>query len=65
MMATFIAQRIIAQADISLEAGQAKYRAYFVKTKLYASYQDEVNSILETTDSAKYPSGYGECIVTA
>ena len=55
-MATFIAQRIMEQADISIEKGQAKYRAYFVNTKIYAKYQADVNAILET-------DGYGECIV--
>lgn len=34
-MTTFIARRIIEEADKSIEAGQKKYRAYFVKTRLY------------------------------
>ena len=34
-MSTFIATMIMKQADISLEKGQAKYRAYFVNTTLY------------------------------
>ena len=34
-MTTFIARRIMEQADKNLEAGQNKYRAYFVKVKIY------------------------------
>ena len=34
-MTTFIASRIMEEADKSIEAGQKKYRAYFVKTRLY------------------------------
>ena len=56
-MSTFIAQQIMKQADISTEKGQAKYRAYFIKTYLYLSWKDEVDSILEV-------DGYEECIVT-
>lgn len=58
MMATFIAQRIIAAANISLTNGQAKYRAYFVNTSLYLDYQGAVNNLLETTFTAQYPDGY-------
>ena len=36
-MSTFIAQAIIKEANFNLERGQAKYRAYFIKTKIYAS----------------------------
>ena len=56
-MSSFISQQIIKQAKISTEKGQAKYRAYFVKTPLYLSWKDEVDSILEI-------EGYEECIVT-
>lgn len=56
-MSTFIANMIMKQADISLENGQAKYRAYFINTSLYAKYQPAVDDIL----TAK---GYAECIVT-
>lgn len=56
-MATFIAQQIIQQAKINIEKGQAKYRAYFVKTHIYKNYQADVDTIL-TTD------GYEDCIVT-
>ncbi len=58
MMSIFIANRIIQQADISLEAGQEKYRQYFTRTNLYLRYKAEVDVIL-TTD------GYGECVVSA
>lgn len=56
-MSTFIAQQIMKQADISTEKGQAKYRAYFVKTTIYKKWQTEAESILTT-------EGYEECIVT-
>lgn len=56
-MATFIAQMVMKQADISTEAGQTKYKAYFVNTKLYTKWQADVNAILEA-------EGYGDCIVT-
>lgn len=65
MMTTFIAQRIMLAANTSLENGQAKYRAYFVNTTLYQTWQAEVNMILETTFTDQYPNGYGACIVTA
>jgi len=57
MMSTFIAKMIMKQADDSTEAGQKKYRAYFINTKLYAKWKDEVDTIL-TTD------GYESVIVT-
>ena len=59
-METFMATRIEEARDISLEKGQAKYRAYFVRksaARLYVRYQDNVNVILET-------DGYEDCIVT-
>ena len=56
-MATFIAQMIEKQANISIEKGQEKYRAYFINTKLYVKWQADVDTIL-TTD------GYADCIVT-
>lgn len=52
-MVTFIAQKIEEARDISLEKGQAKYRAYFIRKsakKLYGRYQEDVDTIL-TTDS--------------
>lgn len=57
-MSTFIAKRIMEQADKSVEAGQNKYRAYFVKIKIYERWRNDVESILVT-------DGYDECIVSA
>ncbi|WP_292216415.1 hypothetical protein [Butyrivibrio sp.] len=56
-MVAFIARMIKKQADISLEKGQAKYAAYFVKTRLYEDYRADVNAIL-TVD------GYEDVILT-
>lgn len=56
-MSTFIAKQIMKQADKSIDFGRAKYRAYFVKTKLYLNWKDEVDTILST-------DGYENCIVT-
>lgn len=56
-MSSFIAQQIIKQAKVSTEKGQAKYRAYFIKTHLYLDWKEEVDTILEV-------EGYEECIVT-
>jgi len=55
-MSAFIALQIMKQADISLEDGQAKYRGYFLTTKLYAKYKADCDTIL-TTD------GYLDVIV--
>ena len=55
-MTTFIASRIMEEADRSIEAGQKKYRAYFVKTRLYKRWKDNVDTILKT-------DGYDEVIV--
>lgn len=46
-MTTFIARMIMKEADKS-EAGQKKYRAYFVKTKLYKNWKEDVDTILIT-----------------
>lgn len=54
-MTTFIARRI-EEAEKSVEAGQKKYRAYFVKTRLYKRWKDDVDTILKT-------DGYDEVIV--
>ena len=56
-MVTFIAKMIKRQADISVEKGIAKYKAYFVKTRLYAEYRDDVDTILRT-------DGYDEVIIS-
>ena len=55
-METFIASRIIEEAEKSVEAGQKKYHAYFVKTRLYKRWKDNVDTILKT-------DGYDEVIV--
>lgn len=44
-------------AGISIEKGQDKYRAYFVRTPLYLKWKPEVDAILDA-------EGYGECIVS-
>ena len=54
-MTTFIASRIIEEAEKSVGAGQKKYRAYF-RTRLYKKWKDEVDTILKT-------DGYDEVIV--
>ena len=54
-MVTFMASRIIEEAEKSVEAGQKKYRAYF-RTRLYKKWKDEVDTILKT-------DGYDEIIV--
>lgn len=56
-MINFIAGRIELARETSLEAGQTKYRAYFVNTSLYLSYKAEVDAIL-------IQDGYSDCIVT-
>lgn len=56
-MREFITEMIKEAAKDSLASGQAKYRAYFIKTKLYAKYKDDVDAIL-TVD------GCADCIVT-
>jgi hypothetical protein len=56
-MSTFIARMIESQFDKSEEAGQAKYKAYFITTQLYAKWKTEVDTILNT-------DGYEDAIVT-
>ena len=56
-MSTFMAGRIELAKETSLDAGQDKYRAYFVNTLIYAKYKADADTIL-TTD------GDGDCIVT-
>lgn len=55
-MAAFISKMIIRQAKISIEKGVAKYKAYFVSTRLYEEYRADVDTILQT-------EGYEDCIV--
>ena len=56
-MAPFIALMIMQSADRSLEAGQDKYRAYFINTKIYERFRSDAEAILQA-------EGYGDCIVT-
>jgi hypothetical protein len=56
-MVTFISGRIELARESSLEEGQAKYRAYFVNTKLYLKYKPDVDAIL-------IQDNYGDCIVS-
>lgn len=56
-METFISERIEEATKQSIEKGKTKYRAYFVKTKRYKKWQEDVNSILEL-------DGYADAIVT-
>ena len=59
-MAPFIATMVKeARDEGGVEAGRAKYCAYFkgkTRQKLYGKYEDLVDTILET-------DGYGDCIV--
>ena len=45
-MSRFIATVIEKAADVSLEKGQEKYRAYFIKTSLYTPYKKDVDTLL-------------------
>lgn len=57
-MVTFIARMIKEQKENKgLEAGQNKYRAYFVKVKIYEKYRKDVEEILIV-------DGCEDCIVT-
>ena len=55
-MVEFIASRIEMQAEISTTNGIKKYKAYFVNTKIYKAYRDDVDTILRT-------DGYEDVIV--
>ena len=55
-MTTFIARMIMKETDKSTEAGQKKYRAYFVRTNLYKNWKEDVDTILKT-------DGYEDVIV--
>lgn len=48
MMSTFIANMIIKAAKTGEDAGKAKYRAYFVNTRLYENWRPDTETILET-----------------
>lgn len=45
-MADFISRMIEKYAGRSLEEGQELYRKYFVRTKLYAAYKENVDARL-------------------
>lgn len=56
-MIPFIAGRIELARETSLEAGRAKYKAYFVNTKIYVKrYKADVDALL-------IQDGYEDCIV--
>lgn len=55
-MVTFIAGRIIREADKSVEKGRKMYTAYFITTTIYEKWRADVNAIL-TQD------GYEDVIV--
>ena len=55
-METFITRMIIKEAKISIEKGQGKYRAYFIKTSLYKEWKNEVDDNLKN-------KGYSKVIV--
>lgn len=46
-MAAFITRMISEEAEISIEKGQEKYKAYFVKTSLYRKWKKEVDNLLK------------------
>lgn len=56
-MCTFIAGRIMKARESSIAEGKAKYKAYFVNTKIYEKYRADVETILIT-------DGYEDCIVS-
>ena len=56
-MVAFIARMIEKQAEISTEKGIEKYKAYFVKTRLYKNYREDVDTILRT-------DGYEDIIIS-
>jgi hypothetical protein len=57
-MESFVARMIKQNADVSLEQGQEKYRAYFINTSIYSKYKTGV-------DEKLVEDGYGNVIVTA
>lgn len=56
-MAKCIADKIIEEARVGVERGQAKYRQYFIKYTWYKDYKTAV-------DNRLIAAGYGACIVT-
>ena len=45
-MVTFIASRIIREAERSIERGRKMYRSYFVSTTIYQKWREDVDAIL-------------------
>ena len=62
-MSEYMANKIMKQADISLEKGREKYKAYFVKTHIYERYRSDCDLILRTTESKITGETYENCIV--
>lgn len=56
-METFMAARIEEAFDISKENGVTKYKAYFVRTRIYKKWRPLVDAILDQ-------DGYADAIVT-
>lgn len=56
-MSRFIATVIERAANVSLEKGQEKYRAYFIKTSLYTPYKADADALLTA-------EGYVDVIVS-
>ena len=52
----FIVKQIEKARKISVEAGQAKYRAYFINTSRNASLKEDTEQML-------IADGFGDCIV--
>lgn len=57
-MISFIATMIEKQANINIEKGKDKYKAYFVKTDMYEKFRKDVDAILSV-------DGYEEVIIGA
>lgn len=45
-MVTFIASRIIREAEKSVEKGRKMYRSYFVSTTIYQKWRADVDAVL-------------------
>lgn len=56
-MVEFIKKQIEKAAKKSIESGQDKYRAYFIKTRIYEEFRLDVEALLIS-------EGYEDCIVT-
>jgi hypothetical protein len=57
-MVAYFYRTIMKARAISLEAGQAKYRAIFISTTDYLEFKADVDTALKV-------DGLGDCIVTA